>query len=167
MSVVITKTKGNMDNDIEQRIRQAHFTAQGALLKARSVTGEALVLFANVGRLIDESGYSPQQIAAIDPEIERSRMHYHSAKRYVASHPDQLEMPALKLLLPAPDPNATAKPAPARDEIVELHRVGANLCVQLERVRKEFPTLADHQAFAVKSLLKRIVALCKHQGVEL
>lgn len=152
---------------MEERIKGAHEEAQTVLARARHVTGNALVAFAKVGRLIDESGYSPQQIATIDPEIERSRIHYHSAKRYVASHPDQLEMPALKLLLPAPEPGATAKQAHARDEFVELHRVGANLCVQLERVRSKWPNLADHQALMVKRLLKRIVELCAHQGVEL
>lgn len=154
-------------DDIEIRLRQAHGAAQDALAKARSVTGEALVSFANVGRIIDESGLSPEQIAAIDPEIERSRIHYHAAKRHVAAHPDQLEMPALKLLLPIADPNAAPKPAQTRDEFVELHRVGANLCVQLERVRKKWPNLASHQALMVKRLLKRIAELCAHQGVEL
>lgn len=137
---------------IIQRLKEAHKAAQEAKERAHCVAGDALVAYAGVGRLIDESGLSPDEIAAIDPEIEQNRISYHAAKRWVAAHPNQLEFGSFKLLMDRNESQEQAATSP-KSPSVEAARHMGNFFKQLHKIDPK--VISDEEKWAFKMWLDK------------
>ena len=149
------------EKSIIVRLKEAHAEAQRKKEEAHCIAGEALVAYAGVGRLIDESGLSPEEVEAIDPEIERARIQYHAAKRWVASHPNQLEFGSFKLLMDRSEQehSETSPKSPT----VEATRLAGNFLKYMGKV--DLAKLGPEERWTIKlSAEKFIEALNELRG---
>ena len=133
----------------------AHSEAQDSLRSLRHNLRDTLVKWAAVGRILDLARLSPAEIEAIDPDIERWRLAYHSAKRLVASNPEQIEFSSLKLLS---DHSADSSPlaAPPRRPVVEAVRLAENLLKNVDKV--DVSAMGDGEQFTLRATLDRVIA---------
>ena len=143
-----------MKPDIIHQLLAAHNEAQEARDGLRANTKDALIKWASVGRLLDLSGLTPEEVESIDPEIERWRLAYHSAKRLVAKHPDQLEFAAVKLLT-EPHEEGEQQPAQPKRPMVETIRLASNLLKHVDKV--DTAGIGDNERFALTSTLDKVI----------
>lgn len=140
-------------SSIIQRLKEAHAAAQEAKGLAYGAVSDAVVKKAICGDLIDESGLSPAELHAIDPEIERERLSYHSAKRYVAENKDQLCFSAFKLLMEH-NVNQGKESGSPKSPSVEAARLVGNFLKQMGKVETE--KLTDEERWALKLWVQKV-----------